>query len=218
MSFGFSNPRTCNTLPDDTECNGCGWKCECVECTPHGSYDTSNECHCTCRFWIVVCFLVAFGFLAVFFVAILYKRVLLCFMSAMTVLIAASLATLALLTDECVWPAFFAVTLVFTFPCVYSCCLNHQSRAAEVQVPASMVDTSVAVEGELDSDRDKPQPAVIIQSPGGEFQIGMEVEMKEMDGLIVNQNGGGSVATTSLNLPTTLDQSVVDSTRPLNPN
>jgi len=41
--------------------------------------------------------------------------------------------------------------------------------------------TQTVQEEQDEAERDKLPPAVIIQSPGGEFQIGMEVEMEDLN-------------------------------------
>eukprot|EP00210_Caulerpa_lentillifera_P009487 g9047.t1 len=136
-------------------------------------------------------------------------------MSFLAVLMAVSFSSLSILTDGCVWPAFFAVTLVFAFPCFYSCCWNYHSRRAVPAIPNGLTMASIAEEDENYLERDKPAPAVVIQSPGGEFQIGMEIKMEKTNG--ENEGGitGELVAGSSSNSSIQLRYSV-DSRHPLN--
>lgn len=214
MSFNLNGQTTCERLPEDDECDGCGWKCDCVRCITNGN--ESFDCHCVCRFWIVVCFVVALGFMAVFFTSMLYKRRMLGVISSVAFLLAASFSTLAILTDDCLWPAFFSITLVFVFPCFYSCCWNYHSRRSEAPVPAGSNPPVVAEEEEGEPERGKAPPAVFIQSPDGEFQIGMEVEMEEINTQRPDQNQDVPIAGSSVNSSLSMGQ-IMDSRRPLNP-
>jgi len=215
MSASFNGRTTCERLPNDELCEGCGWKCDCVRCTTNDS-GGSIDCQCVCRFWIVVCFVVALGFMAVFFTSILYKRRMLCVISSIAFLLAGSFSTLAILTDDCLWPAFFSVTLIFVFPCFYSCCRSYHSRRREAPVVARLDPVIVAEEEEGESETDKLPPAVFIQSPDGEFQIGMEVEMEEINTQRPDQNQDVPIAGSSVSSSVCLDH-LMDSRRPLNP-
>eukprot|EP00803_Ostreobium_quekettii_P009679 evm.model.scf_3034.1 EVM.evm.TU.scf_3034.1 scf_3034:1708-2361(-) len=118
----------CSRLDDGGACGGCGWKCGCFECAGSHGARRWQECQCPCRFWVVICFVVLAGFFVVFYVATVFRKTLLYGMASVMVAIAAALSALAAGTDECGWPAFFSISLVFAFPCLYSCCWQFQAR------------------------------------------------------------------------------------------
>ncbi|GMH43082.1 hypothetical protein BSKO_11004 [Bryopsis sp. KO-2023] len=162
---------SCARLPDDDKCsNGCGWKCDCYACSGN-SDSTWEECQCSCRFWVVVCFIVLIGFFVVFYVATIFRRVLLYSMASGAVIVAGALSALSAVTDECGWPAFFSISLVFAFPCAYSCCWQcqqHRSNARD------------AGRGSPGAEA-KPSNAVVMLFPGGEVQLGVMTDEPKVE-------------------------------------
>lgn len=167
MALPF-NSISCNQMPNEEECGGCGWKCHCYVCSEDAN-STWNDCQCSCRFWVLACFSVLLVFFVVFYVAAVFRRVLLYTMSTGAVILAGGLSILSAVSDHCGWPAYASITLVFAFPCAYSCMWQCTQQYEQL---GSRVDASVrenAPEG-------KQSSAVVMVFPGGEIQLGMSVE------------------------------------------
>lgn len=174
---------SCARIGSDVRCSGCSWKCSCYECTGASSARQWAECQCPCRFWVVVCFVVLVGFFVVFYIATVFRRTLLYSMAAAAVAVAAALSALAAGTDECGWPAFFSISLVFAFPCLYSCCWQcqaHRRRARERDArdgngaPGSIAASSDARAASVSFA--KQGSTVVMVLPDGDVMLGFEDE------------------------------------------
>ena len=201
MAFTFSRATRCRTAEDDGECTDCGWKCHCIACSTNGGPE-EFECQCSCRFWIVVCCVVVFGFFALFLSAVAYKRTILYLLSSGAVFYSGSLTALTLVTDNCVWPAFFSITMVFAFPCFYSCCWNYQTRRNEsaLQRPPDGTTTSAppAQSSVPRTPEHKPTSTVVMLFPDGDMQLGVQdVELVSQSRQALFAPHTSSVAATS---------------------
>jgi len=132
---------------------------------------------------VVVCFVVLVGFFVVFYIATVFRRTLLYSMAAAAVAVAAALSALAAGTDECGWPAFFSISLVFAFPCLYSCCWQcqaHRRRARDGRARSgnrSQGDSARGADGHQDSAQlSKYAATVVMVLPDGDVMLGVEDE------------------------------------------
>lgn len=158
---------------------GCEWKCSCIACSTN-SRPEEFDCQCTCRFWIVVCAVVVLGFAVLFLSAVAYRKTILYLLSSGAVFFSGSLLTLAIITENCIWPAFFSIMLVFAFPCFYSCCWNRQLRRNElIQGHApSVAPPETTTAPSTSRTENKPTSAVVMLFPDGGMQLGVqEMEM-----------------------------------------
>ena len=180
MGLSLSRTTHCRTPDDNEECTTCGWKCRCIYCESDRYPDEYVDCHCTCRFWIVVCSIVCIGFCLLFASALFHRRTVLSFLSSGAVFYSGTLLALTVIADHCVWPAFFSITMVFAFPCFYSCCWSQQSQTSnDPQVRSAAEPTSST--NAVSRPTNKPTSSVIMLFPDGDMQLGVkEIEMHSL--------------------------------------
>lgn len=112
-----------------------------------------------------------------FYVAAVMRRALLYTMSSGAVLASAALSAVSVTTENCGWPAFLSVALVFAFPCAYSCCWQcNEQRNLRRSSEGEAARGNGASGGEA-----KMSNAVVMVFPGGEVQLGITTE-EELEG------------------------------------
>lgn len=135
--------------------------------------------------------MVLVGFSVVFYIATVFRRTLLYSMASAAVAIAAGLSALAAGTDQCGWPAFFSISMVFVFPCFYSCCWQfqaHRRRGRERDGNSASRSTRNHGRWPLGGcargtdPLDKHGATVVIVFPDGDVMLGVEEEDGGNDG------------------------------------
>ena len=136
--------------------------------------------------------MVLVGFSVVFYIATVFRRTLLYSMASAAVAIAAGLSALAAGTDQCGWPAFFSISLVFAFPCVYSCCWQFQAHRQRARDPGghnsrrSARDSGGGAPGNraggLGAHDKHGGATVVIVFPNGDVMLGVEEDDGGGDG------------------------------------
>lgn len=182
MAYRFGE-EACNHVEDDSLdlCGDCGWKCECHLCSyTSAAYVRWPKCMCPCRFRVVLCFVVLLGFFVVFLISLGFRRALLNGMAVLAMATSGMLSAVAATTDDCGWPAFLSISLVFMFPCAYSFVWQMHSRRSHNRDPlTSATDGATSNVGPGGGDGAgfgflKPAEAVVMLFPGGETMLGME--------------------------------------------